>query len=174
MNSTKVGTRRKLRFESIDELRAEVDRIVAAEQSGDLERLGNWSAGQMFGHVAAWINYSYDGYPFKLPWIVRVIVQTQLKRFARKGLWAGVRLPWVKGGTYATEPLSTDEGTERLRAALARLESDEPAECDRQVFGPLSREDRIQLNLRHAELHLSFLRYDDRWAQDRESSASQS
>ena len=28
---------------------------------------GNWTAGQTFGHLAVWIECSYDGYPFRAP-----------------------------------------------------------------------------------------------------------
>jgi hypothetical protein len=72
---------------------------------------------------------------------------------------AGVRIPGTKDGTFGTEPLSTSEGADRLRRAFQRLLSDEPARYDSPAFGPMSHADRIQLNLRHAELHLSFLRY---------------
>jgi hypothetical protein len=68
-------------------------------------------------------------------------------------------IPKVDNGTPGTESLSTAEGSQRLRAALQRLESDEPAAHDTPAFGPMSHADRIQLNFRHAELHLSFLRY---------------
>ena len=40
----KVQERRRLRFNSVDELRAEIDRIVAAERAGTLRRSGNWTA----------------------------------------------------------------------------------------------------------------------------------
>lgn len=64
INSAKVNNRRALRFRSIDEALQEIDRIVAAENAGKLSTLGNWTPGQNMGHVATWINYSYDGYPF--------------------------------------------------------------------------------------------------------------
>jgi hypothetical protein len=160
LNTAKVFDRRKLRFETIGELRAEVDRVVGAERAGTLSLVGNWTVGQIFGHLAAWINYSYDGYPLKPPpWFIRIILRWQVKKYLKHGMPAGVRIPRVENGTLATEPLDTDEGAKRLRAALVRLASDEPARYDSPAFGPMSHADRIQLNLRHAELHLSFLRY---------------
>lgn len=153
----KVSDRRSLRFDTIDDVLAEVDRIVDAEKAGKLRRSGNWTAGQTFGHLAAWINYSYDGYPFKTPWFIRLILRLRVKKYLRDGLPAGVRIPKVKAGTYATEALSTEEGAEQLHRALARLKSNEPANADSPAFGKLSNETRIGLNLRHAELHLGFL-----------------
>jgi hypothetical protein len=60
-------TRRTLRFDTIDDALAEIERIVAAEPGGTLNRLGNWTPGQIKGHVAAWINYSFEGYPIRPP-----------------------------------------------------------------------------------------------------------
>jgi len=58
---------------------------------------------------------------------------------------------------YAVETLSTEDGSVRLRTALARLQSGEPCRHDSPAFGPMNHQDRILFNLRHAELHLGFL-----------------
>ncbi len=71
VNTAKVRDRRQLQFNSIDEVLSEIDRIVSADQAGTLRHLGNWTPGQIMGHVAAWTNYSYDGYPLKPPpWFI--------------------------------------------------------------------------------------------------------
>jgi hypothetical protein len=133
---------------------------VNTAKAGTLSQLGNWTAGQIFGHLATWINYTYDGFPIQRPpWFVRIVLRMQLKKYLKKGFPSGVRIPKVDNGSTGTESLSTAEGSQRLRAALQRLESDEPAAHDSPAFGPMSHADRIQLNFRHAELHLSFLRY---------------
>ena len=62
IDTGKVQDRRKLRYQSIDELLADMDRIAAADKAGKLRCTGNWTAGQAMGHLAAWINYSYEGY----------------------------------------------------------------------------------------------------------------
>jgi hypothetical protein len=157
---TAVAPHRKLRFHSIEDALAEVDRILAAEQSGKLSTTGNWTPGQAMGHVAAWINYSYEGYPLgPPPWFVRFILKRMVKKYMRKGMPTGRRIPGVDNGTYGVEPMSTVEGAEKLKKALKRLASDEPARFDSPAFGSMPHADRIQLNLRHAELHLGFLRY---------------
>ncbi len=160
MNSPASADRRQLRFDSIDELLAEVDRIVAADGEGQLETLGSWTPGQILGHVAAWIEYGYDGFPMKPPpWIIRLILRMQVKKYLRRGMPSGVRIPKVPQGTYGIEDMPTEEAAGRLRVAADRLKRGEAAKYDSPAFGPMSREQRVQLNLRHAELHLSFLRY---------------
>jgi hypothetical protein len=51
--------------------------------------------------------------------------------------------------------LSRDDGISRYRAALERLAREAPTQPN-VVFGPLTHDQWIKLNLRHAELHLSF------------------
>lgn len=151
--------RRVLRFDSVAQMLAEVDRIVAADSAGTLRRAGNWTAGQAFGHLAAWINYGYDGYPMQPPpWFVRVILKAKLKSMLRDGMPVGVRIPRAPEGTYGTEVLATTEGVSRLRAAVDRMQREAPR-FHSPAFGKLSDQDRLALVLRHAELHLGFLHY---------------
>lgn len=157
INTGKVTDRRKLRFQSISQLLSDVDRIVAADKAGTLRCSGNWTAGQILGHLASWINYGYEGYPFTTPWFIRLILRFKVKKYLREGMTAGVRIPGVEAGTYGVEKLSTQEGAERLRQAIARLQKGEPVGFDSPGFGKMSAEERLTLNLRHAELHLSFL-----------------
>jgi hypothetical protein len=157
VDTARSAEHRKLRFSSLDELRAEVDRIVAADQAGTLRRTGNWSTVQLLGHLAAWINFGWDGYPMKVPWFVRWIVRLSKAKYLRDGMPRGVRIPSAEAGTYGTEELSTHEGADRLRKALDRLKRGEPPKFESPAFGVMPHEERIALNLRHAELHLGYL-----------------
>jgi hypothetical protein len=152
----KVRERRALRFESIDQMMAEVDRLVKAERTGRLRPLGNWTLGQVLGHLAAWVEYSFTGPPLKPPWLVKWLLRLRKKAFLYGPMRAGVKIPGVTGGTLATNPLPVEAALDRLRRALDRLKSEAPT-CPNVIFGPLTHEEWIALNLRHAELHLSFL-----------------
>ena len=55
------------------------------------------------------------------------------------------------------EEMPTAAAAQRLTQAFNRLQSLEPAPYDSPAFGHLSHAERIELNLRHAELHLGFL-----------------
>ncbi len=158
IDTAKVTDRRQLRFNSIDEVLADVDRIVASGKAGTLRHTGNWTPGQAMGHVAAWINYGYDGFPMKPPpWPIRIILKVLVKGFLKNGLRPGVKIPGAKEGTYGTEQLSIDEGAAHLRTALMRLKNGEPAKFDSPGLGFMSEANRIKLTLRHAQLHLSFM-----------------
>ncbi len=156
VNTGKVVDRRTLRLNSLDDLRAEIDRIAASERAGALKRSGNWTAGQTFGHLATWMNFAWSPCPIKAPWFVRLIVGRRKDKYLNKAMPAGVRIPRVPGGTVGTEPRKLDEALADLKTAIHRLEREAPT-CPSPVFGLLTREEAIKLNLRHAELHLSYL-----------------
>jgi hypothetical protein len=156
LDTAKVQDRRKLQYASIDALLADVDKLVAAEKAGKLRRSGNWTVGQAFNHLGTWINYGYEGFPMRVPWFIRMLIKTKLKKYLTAGMDAGVRIPKSPDGTYATDVMGVDEGAKKLRDALARLKKGEPAKFDSPAFGKMSQENRVKLNLRHAELHLSF------------------
>ena len=155
---TKRATgRRALRFESLDEVLADAEALAAAERAGRLRSAGNWSLGQMFGHLAGWVGYAYEGLPVEPPRLVRWFVRPMKKRFLYKAMPAGVKIPSAAGGTFGTDVLSTDEGLGRLRGAYARLKAEPPAR-PHPLFGRLTHDEWINGHLRHAELHLSFVR----------------
>jgi hypothetical protein len=79
-----------------------------------------------------------------------------LSGMLRSGMRGGVKIPGVKGGTTGADDVPLQESLQRYRSALARLKV-EPAKFPSPAFGPMSEEDRIRLQLRHAELHLGFI-----------------
>jgi hypothetical protein len=78
-------------------------------------------------------------------------------QFLNGSMPRGVRIPNVEGGTLGTRPCSTEDGLLRYRAAWERLRR-EPPTAPSSVLGRLTHEEGIKLNLRHAELHLGYLR----------------
>ena len=157
-NQTPAARRQTLRFASIDQVIENVEALIEAERGGRLEQRGNWTLGQTLGHLATWASFAFDGYPPQIrpPMPIRLILRLMRGHILTKGMMPGVRLRGVPGGTVGTEPLSTEEGFSRFRAAFGRLR-DHPPTLVNPVFGPLTHEQWIALNLRHAELHLSFL-----------------
>jgi hypothetical protein len=151
---------RKLRFETTDQCADEVRRIAQADQEGKLRIAGNWTPGQVMAHVAAWIEYAYEGFPIRRPpFFIRWILRLQRQRILSQGMPRGIKIPRVEGGTTGIDDMESQAAAQRLLAALTRLKSPELAPHASPAFGPMSHEDRIRLNLRHAELHLGHLSY---------------
>lgn len=157
--NTRKAERRPLHFDTLGDVLKDMDRIVAAERAGKLRRAGNWTVGQTLGHLAAWIEYAYIGFPPEAhpPALVRVIAKVLKKRILYKPMGAGMRIGRIPGGTLGIEPISTDEGAKRLRDAIGRMQRREEPKFDSPAFGPMTEDERIALTLRHAELHLGFL-----------------
>jgi hypothetical protein len=124
-----------------------------------LRYLGNWTLGQILGHLATWVGFAYDGVPVTPPLIVRWIMKPMKKRFLYKAMPPGVHIPKAPGGTFGTDPLPLNEGLARLRRAYERLKTSPPDRLH-PIFGKMTGNEWINGQLRHAELHLSFVRSD--------------
>lgn len=133
---------------------ADAERIAACDAAGSLARAGKWSAGQCFGHLAAWMNYSFDGYPLVAPPELAARARAKKDRALRDGLMVGFYIPGVTGGTAGTDDMPTAEGLARLRKAWARVAGGVPTR--EHPFGALTHEEWIMLQLRHSELHQGF------------------
>ena len=159
-NSRPISAPRQLRFASVDDVLLDIDLIVQAHHDGRLQPIGQWTAGQNLAHVAAWIEYGYSGYPIgPPPWPVRMIIRSMLGRYLKNGMPHGVRIPRTPHGTFGQDDMPIEAAAERLKAAFMRLKRREPCAFHSPAFGPMSDEKREQLNLRHAELHLSNLTF---------------
>lgn len=152
-----VKDRRILQFSTIDAELHEAQALAIAEHAGRLTQLGNWSLGQAINHLAIWSEYAFTGTPSTPPWFVRLFGKLFKRRILTKGFGPGMTIPGVQGGTHGVEPSKTDIALKRLRAALERLARETPAEPNK-VFGRLTREEWIALQLRHGELHLGFFK----------------
>jgi hypothetical protein len=149
--------RRKLRFASLDEAIADADQLLATDSAGKLRHTGNWDLGQTFGHIATWTEFAFNGYPpeVKAPLPIRLILRAVRSRILNKGMITGARIGKHPDGTLGTEKIDARAGADRLRSAFTLLKSQCPTLVN-PVFGMMTHEQWIQLNLRHAELHLSF------------------
>jgi hypothetical protein len=155
--NTAKAARRSLRFDTIDQALAEARRIAALESAGAIQYSGNWTAGQILNHVGAWAEYAYLENPVKAPWFVRLLVKPFRGRLLNKGLPAGRLIPRIRGGTLHIEPVDAAIALARFEKAFSRLKTDPPT-FPSPVFGWMTQEDAIKLNLRHAELHMSFVK----------------
>jgi hypothetical protein len=163
INTKKVRDRRKLRFESVNDALRNASALAAADARGSLRALGNWTPGQTLGHLAFWASAPFDGYPDmpRPPIFVRALLPLLKKRFLNNGMPAGVYLSGVPGGTFGIDVMPIDEGLAKMQFAFERLGKQAPT-IPNKMFGRMSHDDWIRLNLRHAELHLSFFRGDSR------------
>ncbi len=149
----KSSPRRTLHFDSIADIRNEIDELANTE----VETVGNWSFAQILDHLSNSMNACFDGFNFQAPWIIRNTVGRLLKnRFVTKPMPAGFKLPKRGRQLLPKEQPDLDEALMRVRTALDRFDREQPSK-PHPVLGSLTPEQSVQLNCRHAELHLSFV-----------------
>lgn len=70
INTKRVSGRRKVRYASLEEFLADAERHAAP----NVRFLGNWSAGQIYEHLARTLESSIDGFESSLPAPVRFLM----------------------------------------------------------------------------------------------------
>ena len=69
-NSTTDSQRRTLSFATLDEFLQDAEAMAESEY----KTIGNWSYGQILGHLASAMNNSIDGFGFQASWFLRKII----------------------------------------------------------------------------------------------------
>ena len=156
---TRKAERRSLRFGSLEDLDAELDRLERAHAAGTLTHTGNYAPGQALHHLARWMErYRTRDLPKGLPLHMRIVGRLMRGRVFEKGFPAG--LPGPEGKTQPEPDVPFQEGLAYLRRMHEALRQDDFAQPN-EFLGPVSHADVITLHLRHAELHLGFLHPDN-------------
>jgi hypothetical protein len=150
-----VTNRREVSYQNYDQLLADVETLAGK----NVDMLGNWSFPQIIEHLAIALETSIDGLPFRAPWLFRTIGKLFLKKkFLHQSLPPGFQIPDdAKSTVYPDDAKSLDDALEHLRTSIARCKQ-EDHRADHPLFDKISREDWDLFNLRHAEMHMSFVK----------------
>lgn len=153
VKTKKVAGRRVVRYESLDEILADAERLAVIPT----RTLGNWSVGQIYTHLAKAADVLIDGAPLSAPLPVQWVLRTFLKkRILSKSLSPGFKLP-KRASSLIPDLTSTEMGLELLRIATARIKKTEKRAERHPAFGKCSTEDWNAWHLRHSEMHMSFI-----------------
>ena len=153
VDTKKVEGRRTLRFETFDEILADAERLAA---TSSVRKLGNWSLGQSFFHLAAGMRLMLDGSKTQAPLLARLVGPVVKFWMLNRSLPAGFKLPKASADELIAErEVSTVEGLEALCSAVARMKVATEFQ-PHPIFGPMNAEQARKLQCRHSELHLSF------------------
>ena len=121
------------------------------------DTVGNWSYGKILQHLTDGLNRSFDGFPFRSNVLVRWVARTFMKKkLLTQPMSAGFKLPKKWEEELPADSTPVDEALSRLKQAIARFEREE-ARASHPVLGSLTPEEWVQLHLRHAALHMSFV-----------------
>jgi hypothetical protein len=161
IDTAKVQGRRILRFERLEDILADVDRLAQAKE---IKHLGNWSPGQVLKHLSILMNNSMDGFRTGLPLWARPIMFVMRPffkgKFLRNPMPPGFKLPPKTLAELGPPPTTWEEGLAAIRQALHRLQT-ETQRVPSPFLGKMTSEQWTQLHCRHSELHLSFLTFQE-------------
>lgn len=146
--------RRIVRYRGYEMIVEDAERIAA----GTWQTVGHWTFPQILDHLSKSFAASLDGIDTQLPWPVRIIGRLFLKgRFLNKTLPAGFQIPQAAAATFAPDDHAALEASlDRFRQVVARCKT-EKQRARHPLFGRLDRPEWDRFNLRHAELHMSFV-----------------
>jgi Protein of unknown function (DUF1569) len=149
--------RRKLKFATLDEAVADAESLLTK----DYDRAGNWDLAQVAGHLADWMRFPLDGFP-KVPlfirpilWTVRTISGKQmLKTILEHGFTPGTR---TVGETVPQPGGDPAAAVAILKETAGRWKTHPGNVHPSPLFGAMTRDTALQLQLVHCSHHLSFL-----------------
>jgi len=149
VNPKDAKGRRTVRYESYSDMLTDVEQMAVA----DVSTVGNWSLGQILKHLAMSVDSSIDGAGFSLPAPVRWVMKLLMKRkFLTKPIPAGFKTT----KEFTPDETSIEEGLALLRTAVDR-QGKETKRAPHPGFGKFTAQEWTDFNLRHAELHMSFV-----------------
>ena len=84
-----VSGRRELHFSSLNNILKDAELMVSA----DTQKLGNWTPGQIFKHLAQTFDSAVDGTGFRPPWLVRIGARLLKKKILTTTTKPGFQMP---------------------------------------------------------------------------------
>jgi hypothetical protein len=143
--------RRAIRFASLRDVPADVDRLLAGNRT-----LGRWSLAQILNHLAVSIRYTTEGFPGRhAPWLIRktigfLVLQLMLRT---ERIAEGMKIP----REYLPAPdLDATCEAEKLRAAIDQLLTATGGLKPHPLVGELSPARWERYHCIHCAHHLSF------------------
>lgn len=147
-----MSSRRTVHFSTLSEVIQDAEHLI-----GNHHTVGQWSFGQICQHLAKAMVASIDGFGFKAPWFARWFIAPLVKNsLLIKPMRAGFKLPSKGKALLPDDGISADEGLRQLKAAVDRLSHETPT-APHPFLGAMASEEVMQLQLRHCELHMSFV-----------------
>lgn len=149
--------RRNLSFASLDDVVADAENLLAR----GYDRAGNWDLAQVAGHLAEWLRFPVEGFP-KMPLVLRpvawLIRTTSGRRMREKILAEG----FPAGGRTVPSTVPAAGGdaaaaVAKLRESGRRLKEHTGPVVPSPLFGAMTKDEAVRLQLKHCEHHLSFL-----------------
>ena len=153
VNSKKVHGRRDVSFQTLDDIVADAEKLVASPKT---RTIGNWPLVKLIKHLSQTIHNSIDGFQSQAPLWIRLIVPLFKGHMLKSPKMSpGINLPKAAVASAFPDAGSLQEALDDLRRAVARTKT-ERMEAMHPAFGKMTHDEWNTLHLRHSEMHLSF------------------
>jgi hypothetical protein len=156
---TRTAPRRELRFQSFEDILADIERVQSAVDAGRASTTGNWSVGENADHCARFIRAACDGFESKAPGVVRLIARALYfkKAMGDDPIPPGFKLPRQASALMPEAGISDSEGLDHLRKEVKRVLAGKEMTHPSPLFGPLSHRQWVIVQCKHCALHLSYI-----------------
>jgi hypothetical protein len=150
--------RKDLRFNNLQEVLDDLDGLVL----NGYVATKNWDLSQTCEHLADWMTFPIDGFP-KSPMVISLIVgllRVTRGRALLQKMISEQRMAYNQPTIPQTVHKPTQDfhpSVERLRKAIHRLRDHHGYIHPSPLFGPLTQEELVSLQLAHCAHHLSLL-----------------
>lgn len=154
VNTKHVRERRTVHYESFDDLLADAQRLI----DGGYRMVGNWGLGRILGHLSAIMEVALDGAPYRAPWPIRLVAKHVIKPMWRgftRPMPAGFKMPAKAAAVLVPDDVPPEVALARLRRAIERWPHQATLH-PHPVFDRMTRDEWVKVQLRHAEMHMSF------------------
>ena len=154
IDTKRVTDRRTLQFSSLDDILADAEGLAAHQP---IRTTGNWTPAQIIGHVAVFIDWSMDGFPFAVPLPLRAVGRLIRKGAQRRTPPSGIKAPRASLKYIPPADSTLEDAMRSLRGAVLRVRAGKQMTKPSPLFGKLSHEEWTRIHCRHAEMHFSFM-----------------
>jgi len=150
--------RRPLVFNDLDEIVPDAENLLAR----GYEKAGNWDLAQVCGHVAEWLRFPVEGFP-KAPAPIRAMLWVMRKTIGRKKFLGYITERTFPAGKptmpQSVPPPGGDprEAIEKMRRSVNGLKEYTGTIVPSPLFGAMTKDEAVRMQLVHAAHHLSFL-----------------
>ncbi|MEK6249233.1 MAG: DUF1569 domain-containing protein [Planctomycetales bacterium] len=154
INTKKATGRRTVRYESYDELLADAQRLAGTK----VHTVGNWSYGQILDHLSKACHGMIDGMDFKIPAPARLMMRLLMKKkMLTQQIPPGFQIPSsVKAAVEPVESISVEKALASFSVAIERCKAESKRSLH-PAFGNMTCEEWDLFQLRHCEMHMSFV-----------------
>ncbi len=150
--------RRELSFTDLDQVTQDARQLLAAGYS----QKGKWNLAQTCAHLNDWMQFPIDGFPPAPPpvrfilWSMKVTIgRRQLKSVFEKGFRES--LPTMPDTVHPAGETTDGAAVEELEATINRFKTHSGKFHASPLYGDLTEDQHLKLQLAHCAHHLSFL-----------------